>query len=59
MKSRLVHQWRDWLLKYTGGDEYELINKAKLSVHKITAQNFMEAETKSQLFIRNSTKAQK
>lgn len=59
MKNRLVHQWRDWLLKYADGDEYELINKANLSVHKITAKNFMEAETKSQLFISNSKKAQK
>jgi hypothetical protein len=54
MKYRLVHQWRDWLLKYTGDDEYELINKDNLSVHKITAKNSMEAETKSQLFIKNT-----
>jgi len=59
MKNRLVHQWRDWLLKHATGDEYELINKANLSVHKITAKDFMEAETKSQLFISNITKTQK
>jgi len=59
MKDRLVHQWRDWLLKYVGDETYELINKEKLSIHKITAKSFMEAETKSQLFIKNKMEAQK
>lgn len=53
MKEILVHQWRDWLLKYVGDGEYELINKDNLSVKKITAKNFMDAENQSQLVIRD------
>jgi hypothetical protein len=58
MKERLVHQWRDWLLKYTGDDAYELMNKNNLSIQKITAKDFMDAETKSQLIIKNEKEQQ-
>jgi hypothetical protein len=27
MKERLIHQWKDWLLRYVGNDTYELIKK--------------------------------
>ncbi|MDR3502196.1 MAG: hypothetical protein P4L79_06390 [Legionella sp.] len=58
MKERLVHQWRDWLLKYTGDDTYELINKNILLIQKITAKDSMDAETKIQLIIKNEKEEQ-
>ncbi len=53
MKDKLIHQWRDWLLKYVSEGEYELINKENLSVQAITAKNDMDAENQSQLIIKN------
>ena len=53
MKDKLIHQWRDWLLKYISEGEYELINKESLSVHAITAKNDMDAENQGQLIIKN------
>ena len=32
MKEMLVHQWRDWLLKYVGDGEYQLIKKDTLAI---------------------------
>ena len=54
MKDKLIHQWRDWLLKYVSEGEYELINKENLSVQAITAKNDMDAENQSQLIIKNT-----
>jgi hypothetical protein len=54
MKDKLIHQWRDWLLKYVSEGEYELINKDNLSVQAITAKNDMDAENQSQLIIKNT-----
>jgi len=53
MQLRIIHQWRDWLLRYIGDDKYELVKKENLSVHTITAKNAMDAETQSQLIIKN------
>jgi hypothetical protein len=58
MKERIVHQWRDWLLKYINNGEYELIKKDNLSVQTITARNDMDAETQSQFIIKNLKKGQ-
>jgi hypothetical protein len=58
MKDKLIHQWRDWLLKYVSEGEYELINKENLSVQAITAKNDMDAENQSQLIIKNTKEAQ-
>ena len=53
MKEIIVHQWRDWLLKYIGDSEYQLIKKDTQSIHNITATSFMDAENQSQLVIRS------
>ena len=58
MKDKLIHQWRDWLLKYVSEGEYELINKENLSVQAITAKNDMDAENQSQLIIKNTKEEQ-
>jgi hypothetical protein len=58
MKERLVHQWRDWLLKCVGNGMYELIKKETLSIQKITAKNDMDAETQSQLIIKSLKEGQ-
>jgi hypothetical protein len=58
MKDKLIHQWRDWLLKYVSEGEYELINKENLSVQAITAKNDMDAENQSQLIIKNMKEEQ-
>jgi hypothetical protein len=58
MKERLVHQWRDWLLKYVSDGVYELIKKENLSIIKITAKNDMDAETQSQVIIKNAKQGQ-
>lgn len=54
MARRITHQWRDWLLEYIGDDKYELIQKNNLSVATITAKNAMDAESQSQLIIKNA-----
>ena len=54
MARRITHQWRDWLLEYIGDDKYELIKKNNLSVVTITAKNAMDAESQSQLIIKNA-----
>jgi|GEM_PF-774300 len=54
MKERVIHQWKDWLLKYVGDDTYELINKENFSVQKVKAGNDMDAENQSQLIIKNA-----
>jgi hypothetical protein len=53
MKERLVHEWRDWFLKYVG-DTYELIRKENHSVQPITAKNDIDAEIQGQLLIKNA-----
>ena len=54
MARRITHQWRDWLLEYIGDDKYELTQKNNLSVVTITAKNAMDAESQSQLIIKNA-----
>ena len=54
MKDKLIHQWRDWLLKYVSEGEYELINKENLTIQPIMAKNDMDAENQSQLIIKNA-----
>jgi hypothetical protein len=58
MQLRIIHQWRDWLLRYIGDDKYELVNKENQSVRTITAKNAMDAETQSQLIIKNMKEEQ-
>ena len=52
MKSRVVHQWRDWVLVQIADDEYELTQKSTLSVQKIVAANAMDAENQCQQIIK-------
>ncbi|MCF8056581.1 MAG: hypothetical protein K9K37_08070 [Desulfocapsa sp.] len=54
MVRRIVHQWRDWLLEYIGGDNYELIQKDTQEVFTIMAKDAMDAENKSQQIIKNT-----
>jgi hypothetical protein len=53
MKSRVVHQWRDWLLEQIADDEYELTQKKTLSIQTIVAKNAMDAENQCQQIIRD------
>ena len=57
-KERLIHQWKDWLLRYVGDDTYELIGKENFLVRKIKAKNDMDAENQSHLIIKNMTVVQ-
>jgi len=52
MKSRIVHQWRDWLLEQIADDEYELTQKNTLAVQTIVAEDDMDAENQCQQIIR-------
>jgi hypothetical protein len=54
MQRRTVHQWRDWLLEYISGDNYELIQKNTHEVFTVVAKDGMDAENKSQQIIKNS-----
>lgn len=56
MERRTIHQWRDWLLEYIGGDNYELIKKDSREVLTIVAKDAMDAENKSQQLIKNTKK---
>ncbi len=58
MKERLIHQWKDWLLRYVGDSTYELIKKENYTVRKITAKNDIDAENQSHLIIKNTTEEQ-
>jgi hypothetical protein len=55
MQRSVIHQWRDWLLEYIGGDNYELINKDTLEVFTIVANDGMTAENQSQQIIKEKT----
>lgn len=54
MQRRTIHQWRDWLLEYIGDYNYELIRKDTLTVTTIMAKDAMDAESQSQLIIKNT-----
>jgi TATA-box binding protein (TBP) (component of TFIID and TFIIIB) len=54
MKSRIVHQWRDWLLEKIADGEYELTQKNTLAVQTIVASDDMDAENQCQQIIRDS-----
>lgn len=54
MQRRTIHQWRDWLLEYTGDNNYELIQKDTLTVTTIMAKDAMDAENQSQQIIKNA-----
>jgi hypothetical protein len=54
MKRRIIHEWKNWLLEYLGGDKYELSQKDKVGVHEIIARNAMDAENQCQLIIKKS-----
>lgn len=54
MQKGIIHQWRDWILQYTGDDNYELIQKDTQEVFTIVAKDAMDAENKSQEIIKNS-----
>ena len=56
MQRRIIHQWRDWILEYIGGDNYELIPKDTREVLAIIAKDAMDAENKSQEIIKNTKK---
>ena len=49
---RVIHEWRDWLLKSIGDDKYELIHKENLSVHSIVAKDTMDAENQCQQIVK-------
>ncbi len=53
MRKEIVHEWRDWLLRCIGDDNYELIKKDTLEVFTFVAEDRMDAENKSQLIIKN------
>lgn len=53
MKSRIVHQWRDWLLEKIADDEYKLTQKNTLAVQTIVATDDMDAENQCQQIIRD------
>ncbi len=53
MKSRVIYQWRDWLLEKIADDEYKLIQKNTQSVQKIVANDTMEAENQCRQIIRD------
>ncbi len=53
MQRSVIHQWRDWLLEYIGGNNYELINKDTLDVFAIVANDGMTAENQSQQIIKD------
>jgi len=53
MKSRVVHQWRDWLLEQIADDEYKLTQKNTLSIQTIVAIDAMDAESQCQQIIRD------
>lgn len=53
MKSRIIHQWRDWLLEQITDNEYELIKRNTQSVHTIVANDTMEAENQCRQIIRD------
>lgn len=55
MQRSVIHQWRDWLLEYIGGGNYELINKDTLEVFTIVANDGMTAENQSQQIIKEKT----
>ncbi len=50
----IIHQWRDWLLEYISGDNYELIQKNTQEVFTIVAKDAMDVENKSQQIIKNT-----
>ncbi len=50
----IIHQWRDWLLEYSGNNNYELTNKINKSVTPITAKDAMDAENKSRQVIKET-----
>ena len=50
----ITHQWRDWLLEYISGDNYELIQQDTQEVFAIVAKDAMDAENKSQQIIKNT-----
>ena len=54
MQKSVIHQWRDWLLEYIGGDNYELTNKNTLEVFPIVAINGMDSENQSQQIIKDT-----
>ena len=53
MQRSVIHQWRDWLLEYIGGNNYELINKDTLEVFAIVANDGMTTENQSQQIIKD------
>lgn len=54
MQKKNIHQWRDWLLDYVGGDDYELTHKDSQEVLAIVAKDAMDAENKSQQIIKDT-----
>lgn len=51
VKSRNVHQWKNWILDYICDDKYELIQRDSLSVSTIVAKDAMDAENQSRKII--------
>jgi hypothetical protein len=54
MQRIIIHQWRNWLLEYIGGNNYELIQKDTQEVFAIVAKDAMDAENRSQIIIKNT-----
>ena len=49
MQRTIIHQWRDCLLEYIGGNNYELIKKDTQEVFAIVAKDAMDAENRCQI----------
>ncbi|MHB8788978.1 MAG: hypothetical protein ACYDBT_03770 [Desulfobulbaceae bacterium] len=49
---KLIHEWRNWLLKHIGENNYELIRKDDLTVLPIVAMDDMDAENQCQKIIK-------
>lgn len=52
MQRTIIHQWRDWLLEYIGGNNYELTQKGTQEVFPIVAKDAMDAENRCQNIIK-------
>lgn len=55
MKTKVIHQWRDWLLEYVGVGKYSFIKKNnKTVVRIIVAKDDIDAEKQCQIIIKTA-----
>ena len=53
MKEKIIHQWRDWVLKYASDGKYQLIQRETSSSRAIVAKTPMDAEIQCQQIIKD------